>query len=340
MIIYIGNKLSKHGYTPTSVETLGPLLAQYYDIQTYSDKKNKLLRYFDFLYQIFKNRKNTELILIDTYSSLNFYFAYSAAVLSQWLKIPYIPILHGGNLIERVEQFPVMSKKLFHNAAINVSPSKYLNEYFNENGYKTVYIPNNIDISMYPFKERKQIQPKLLYVRAFHKIYNPTMAVKVLFEISKTYDNATLCMVGPDKDGSLEDVKQLARELNVIDKITFTGRLKKEEWIALSSEYDIFINTTNFDNQPVSIIEAMALGFPIVSTNAGGMPYLIEDNKNGLIIEKEDSNAMVKAIKLLLDNQKLAADFSRNARRSAEEFDWKNVKVKWDNILKTKGKIC
>jgi len=333
MIIYIGNKLSKHGYTPTSVETLGPLLAQYYDIQTYSDKKNKLLRYFDFLYQIFKNRKNTELILIDTYSSLNFYFAYSAAVLSQWLKIPYIPILHGGNLIERVEKFPVMSKKLFHNATINVSPSKYLNEYFNENGYKTVYIPNNIDISMYPFKERKQIQPKLLYVRAFHKIYNPTMAVKVLFEISKTYDNATLCMVGPDKDGSLEDVKQLARELNVIDKITFTGRLKKEEWIALSSEYDIFINTTNFDNQPVSIIEAMALGFPIVSTNAGGIPYLIENKFNGFVIEKNHVEEMTNVILSLLDNVELANQLSKNARISANEFSWSVVVTKWKGLI-------
>ena len=56
-------------------------------------------------------------------------------------------------------------------------------------------------------------------------------------------------------------------------KITITGILRKAEWIELSKDYDVFINTTNVDNMPVSVIEAMALGMPIVSTNVGGIPF-------------------------------------------------------------------
>jgi len=341
MIIYIGNKLLKHGYTPTSVETLGPLLSKSFNIKIYSDKKNKILRYFDVLYQIIKNRKKTELILIDTYSSLNFYYAFSVAVLAKFLSIPYIPILRGGSLIRRVEQSPKMSKQLFANSAINISPSKYLNEYFNNKDFsQTIYIPNNIDISIYPFKERKDIKPKILYVRAFHKIYNPMMAIRVLSKVLEKYPNAELCMVGPDKDGSLEDVKKLAEELNVVDKVTFTGRLEKEKWIELSKEYDIFINTTNFDNQPVSVIEAMALGFPIVSTDAGGMPYLMEDKKNGIIVKKENINAMVDAIELILEDANFANQLSLAARSSAEEFDWDNVQTKWIEIIDMVSRKC
>lgn len=333
MIIYIGNKLSEHSYTPTSVETLGPLLGEIYDIKTFSNKKNKFLRFIDFSYQIYKNREHTELILIDTYSSLNFYYAVAVAFLARIFSIPYIPILHGGNLANRLKKSVLLSSFLFKHSSINISPSKYLQEHFSSLDFKTIYIPNNIDISVYPFKERTTVTPKILYVRAFHKIYNPTMAVKVLSKIIKEYPNAELCMVGPDKDGSLEDVKNLAIKLNVIDSITFTGQLTKEEWIKLSSKYNIFINTTNFDNQPVSIIEAMALGFPIVSTDAGGMPYLIENMKDGIIVPKNDSTKMANAIISILNNNMLAQELSNKARNSAEEYDWVNVEKKWVSII-------
>jgi len=79
-------------------------------------------------------------------------------------------------------------------------------------------------------------------------------------------------MVGPDKDSSLGEAKDLAKQLGVAESVTFTGVLPKAQWHQLSEKFDIFINTTNIDNMPVSIIEAMALGLPIVSTNAGGLP--------------------------------------------------------------------
>src|SRR5690606_31616955 len=94
--------------------------------------------------------------------------------------------------------------------------------------------------------------------------------------------NASLCMVGPDTDGSLSQVKALAKQLKV--SVKFTGKLTKSEWNQLSKEYNIFINTTNFDNMPVSVIEAMALGLPVVSTNVGGLPYLITDGVDGMLV--------------------------------------------------------
>ena len=85
--------------------------------------------------------------------------------------------------------------------------------------------------------------------------------------------DATLAMIGPDVDGSLTKVKDLARKKNL--DVNFTGKLSKPEWINYSKDFNVFINTTNFDNTPVSVIEAMALGLPVVSTNVGGMPFLI-----------------------------------------------------------------
>ncbi|MFZ3273978.1 MAG: glycosyltransferase family 4 protein, partial [Lutibacter sp.] len=175
--------------------------------------------------------------------------------------------------------------------------------------------------------------PKLLWVRAFDKIYNPSLAIKVLLILKKNYENASLCMVGPDKDGSLNQTKALATQLGLANSVTFTGVLPKEQWHHLSENYDIFINTTNIDNMPVSVVEAMALGFPVVSTNAGGLPYLIENEVDGLLIPVNDENKMAEAIEFLLSNAEKAAEMSINAREKANKFDGSVIKADWNEIL-------
>ena len=140
-------------------------------------------------------------------------------------------------------------------------------------------------------------------------------------------------MVGPDKDGSLNRAKELSLQLGVADSVTFTGVLPKEQWHQMSENYDIFINTTNIDNMPVSIIEAMALGLPIVSTDAGGLPYLIENGVDGLLIPAKDERKMAEAIETLLNNACNAGEMSKNAREKAEKFDENIVKTQWHKLL-------
>ena len=333
MILYIGNKLSRHGFTPTNVETLGPKLQEHFEVLLISDKKNKILRFFDAIFTTVKYRKKISLVFIDTYSTSNFYYTLVVAVLCQFFKLPYIPILHGGGLPGRLRKSPGLSKLVFKKATANVSPSHYLMEAFGNHGYPVEYIPNYIDTEKYPSAVRSHLRPCLLYVRSFHKIYNPEMAVKVLKELSIDYPEIELCMVGPNKDGSKEKVEQLADKLGVGDKLTITGKLSKEAWIKLSDRYDIFINTTDFDNLPVSIIEAMCLGFPIVSTNAGGLPYLIEDNVDGMLVNVGDNLAMATCIKRLLKDADFAGNMSKMAIQKGKSFDWKHIKEQWDKLI-------
>ena len=157
------------------------------------------------------------------------------------------------------------------------------------------------------------------------------MAIKVLEELLKEYPEAELCMVGPDKDESYKECFNYA-ESNKLP-VKFLGKLTKQEWTGLSKEYDIFINTTNVDNTPVSIIEAMALGFPIISTNVGGIPYLLRDKETGLLVAPKDKSTMVDAISTLLKNPDLAENLSGNARLQAEKFDWKIVKNEWKKVF-------
>ena len=332
-LLYIGNKLSSKGKTQTSIETLGKLLeTEGFIVNTASSKSNKLLRLLDMMFSVLKYRKQADYVLIDTYSTSNFYYAYIVSQLCRLLKLGYIPILRGGNLPSRLEKSPVLSKAIFKNAYINVAPSLYMKSNFEDLGYgNVVCIPNSIALKNYHFKERTFSKVSLLWVRSFSKIYNPLLAIKVLKALKDENIDAELCMVGPDVDGSMQKARLLAEELDV--DVNFTDKLSKQDWITLSESYNIFINTTNFDNMPVSVIEAMALGLPVISTNVGGMPFLIEHNKTGVLVTPNSEEAFVKSIKELLDSPDKTKEIERLARKQAALFDWEIIKYQWIKVL-------
>lgn len=333
-LLYIGNKLSKHGYTPTSIETLGLFMEREgYKMYYASEKENQLLRFFDMGWSVLKNFKKIDYVIIDTYSTSSFWYAFMVSQLCRVLGLKYIPILRGGNLPHRLDQSPVLSKMIFTHAYKNVAPSGYLMHAFEQHKYPNlVYIPNTIELANYPFLPTRELTPpKLLWVRSFASLYNPKMAVDVLKELQKTYPEAELCMVGPDKDGSLEETRIYAQQQQV--NVTFTGRLSKEEWIALSKDYNIFINTTSFDNTPVSVIEAICLGLPVVTTNVGGIPFLLEDRKTALLVDDNATQQMTQAVMELTENTDFRAQIVSNARAYVEGFDWEVVKGIWGEVL-------
>ena len=183
---------------------------------------------------------------------------------------------------------------------------------------------------MYSFKIRKEIKPKILWVRSIHNIYNPEMAINILEKIRKTYPGAKLCMVGPVKDNRvMGNLKKLISRLDLQNHVLFSGQLSKIEWTSLSKNYDIFINTTDYDNNPVTLLEAMALGLPIVSTNVGGVPYLIDDNVTGLLVEAKKSEQMVGKINELISGKIDGYQIARNAREAVSHYDKNEIIKQW-----------
>lgn len=332
-LVYVGNNLKKSSTTVMQTLSAG-LVGEGYQVVMASSQPNKILRLLDMLRTIYKHRKTADYVLIDTYSTLNFYYAYVSAKLCKQLNLKYIPVLHGGKLPERLQRSKKMSDSIFNNALSNVAPSGYLKDAFEECGYTNIeFIPNAIDIENYPFKKRNEFNPKLLWVRSFSNLYNPTLAIEVLIGLKNRYPHAKLCMIGPPKDDSHKDVLELIEKNNLHEDVELTGLLSKSDWHDKSKRFDVFINTTNYDNTPVSVIEAMALGLPVVSTNVGGIPYLIEDKQQGLLVEKESADQMITAVSEIIDNQELGVFLSNNARELVAEFDWKSVRNKWKALL-------
>lgn len=332
-ILYVGNDLKREAVNTSIMRTLGPALEKDgFTVFYTSPKTNKLFRLLDMLYSVLRYSKSVDVILIDTYSTLNFYYALFVAWLAAFLKINYIPILHGGNLVHRIRTNPRLSHLIFDNALINVSPSRFLKEEFQNFGFENVvYIPNAIQKENYPIVSKDFEFPKLLWVRSLASIYNPEQAILVQAQLRDKRFDTELCMVGPNTEEKLEELKNLAAEKRL--EVKFTGKLPKKEWIELSKQYNLFINTTNVDNMPVSVIEAMALGLPVVSTNVGGMPYLIEQHHNGVLVQPNNVDAMTEAIVRLWEDKSKLKSLSKNARKTAEEFDWEHIKQRWFDVL-------
>jgi glycosyltransferase involved in cell wall biosynthesis len=331
-ILYIGNALSNKGKTRTTIETLSKHLKEMCAIKIASHKSNKISRVIDMIKLVLGNKSNTDFVLIDTYSTTNFYYALIISQLCRFFKLKYITILHGGNLELRLKENITLSGLIFKNAHEIVAPSNFLKTVFSFYGYSEVlFIPNTIEIENYEFKNRSINTIELLWVRSFASIYNPEQAVLVLEQLLKMNYDARLTMVGPDLDGSLAKLKDLAQTKSL--EVNFTGKLTKLEWIALSKKCNVFINTTNIDNTPVSVIEAMALGLPVVTTNVGGLPYLIDDTKDGLLVPRQDVNSMVNAIIKLKSEDAFRFKLITTARSKVEKFDWKSVKHKWAGLL-------
>ena len=332
-ILYIGNKFYSYKKVKSALETLEPLLAEFCDIKTASDKKSQFLRFLDMLYHFFKFGGKADKIIIDVYSTNAFHFAYFFSVLSWMLNKKYILFLHGGNLPFRYENSHKRVTFIFSKAYKIIAPSLYLKSYFEEKGFIIEHIPNIIELDKYPFKLRENIRPHILALRGFGKPYNPLMTLRAINEFKNSIPDLKLLMLGNINDYYYGDVVNYIEAHQLQKMVTIKPKCSRDEWVAISKDYDIMVSNPIIDNTPVSLIEGMALGMCIISTNVGGVPFLVSNN-TCVLIESNDAGMLAKSVLQLVQTPKMAYQMSENARKKAEEFDWNVVKPKWWKTLR------
>ncbi|MDL1894037.1 glycosyltransferase family 4 protein [Sphingobacteriales bacterium CHB3] len=334
-VLQVGNFLSARGYTVQFVEELSDRLEQDgWHIIRASDQVNKVSRLASILSRIFVNRKNFDAAHITVYSGAAFVWAEAAAGMLRVLRKPVVLSLHGGNLPSFAERWPGRVSRLLNSADLVIAPSGYMRNAMLKFRKDILLIANPVDTRLFAYRHRENVRPRLVWLRSFHETYNPTLAAQVLSLLVQEFPDMTLTMAGPDKgDGSFQRVKETARELGVERNIVFTGRLDNKEVPGFLSNADIFVNTTNVDNTPISVLEAMACGLCVVTTNVGGIPYLLEDENEALLVERNDPASMAGAIRRILTEPDLARRLSQHARRKAEQCDWQKVLHEWKRVF-------
>ena len=338
-ILMIGNYLSQPKHNRNIWHDLSERLAgEGWGVLTTSRQENQVLRLLDMLQTILFKRKQYALAQIDVFSGKAFIFASWSARLLRALKKPYILTLHGGALPDFAAKHPDQIRELLFGADFVITPSPYLQQSLSDYHKDIVCIPNPVDISGLPYRKRSSLAPKLIWVRAFHEIYNPSFAVRVAEILRRQLPDFTLKMIGPDKgDGSLVKVLHLIDELELGSFIEVIPGVLYARIPGLLDSADIFINTTNYDNTPRSLIEAMGCGLCIISTDVGGIPWLVNNGQEGLLVSPDDPQAIAETVIRLVNDPDLAAHLSFQARQKAETLDWSAVLPQWEALLSSVG---
>jgi len=335
-VLLIGNFLSAHGGSRNVCEELAMRLSEGgWKVITSSRHPQRLLRLLDMCLTAWRVRSRYDVAQIDVFSGPAFLWAEAVAGVMSFLRKPYILTLHGGNLPVFARRWPGRVQRLLASAAVVTTPSRYLLEEMARYRADIILLPNALDLSLYqPRLTTQPVRPRLIWLRALHRIYNPVLAAQVVDRLRHDWPDVHLTIVGPDKgDGSFGDLQHFVADSNLQAHVSYIGGVPKEEVPVWLQRGDIFLNTANVDNTPVSVIEAMACGLCVVSTNVGGIPYLLDHEQDALLVPPNDPDAMADAVRRILAEPDLAAQLSRNARCKAEQFDWETILPQWERLL-------
>jgi glycosyltransferase involved in cell wall biosynthesis len=303
-VLVAGNFLSGAGGNRGVCEDLAERLgALGWQVVTTSQHTGRVARVADILHTAWTKRKEYEVAQIDLFSGPAFFWALARGWLLGRLRKPYILTLHGGNLPDFSRRWPRLTGWLLRRAAGVTAPSGYLADALHEFRYYIEILPNAIPLENYPFRWRKIARARLVWLRAFHDIYDPQLAIR------------TIALSTPQF------------------QVEFAGRISKDAVATAIDGGDIFLNTSKIDNNPVTLLEAMACGACVVTTRAGGVPYIAQDGVNCLSAAAGDARGLAAAIGELLTRPELAARISRQARAGVEACDWPAVVARWRSLL-------
>lgn len=334
-VLLIGNFLSAQKGARGVCEdlALGFRMAGW-SVITASSLPGRLARLADFVLTVWWQRNRYKVAQVDVYSGLSFAWAELVCWALRIVRKPYVLTLHGGSLPNFAKSSKQRVQRLLQSSSAVTAPSGYLLEQMRHYHEGIILLPNPLDLSKYSFNVRRHPAPSLVWLRAFHDIYNPLLAIRVVALLAKNFASIQMTMIGPDKgDGSLGAAKELAEKLGVSHKIAFAGSVPKDTTSYWLNRGDIFLNTTKVDNTPVSVLEAMACGLCIVSTNVGGIPYMLEDMADALLVPSDNDTAMAIAVQRFLTDDGLAERLSRNAHRKVEQSDWPTILPKWEKLF-------
>jgi glycosyltransferase involved in cell wall biosynthesis len=205
-------------------------------------------------------------------------------------------------------------------------PSRFLADVFGEFGIEADVIPNIIDREAFTFRCRERLRPRFISTRNLQPLYNVACTLRAFGRVQAEVPEATLTVVGYGAE--LPRLQQLVSSLGLTG-VTFTGRVPPAEMPRHYAESDIYLQSPDIDNMPLSVLEAFASGTTVVSTRTGGVPAILEDDVQGLLVPPNDHRALAGAALRLLRDPQLAARLSRQAYAATDAYTWQRVRPLW-----------
>jgi glycosyltransferase involved in cell wall biosynthesis len=210
-----------------------------------------------------------------------------------------------------------------------VVPSPFLKHAFAAHRIESLIIANVIDISRFAARKEfdREHAPLIILTRNLEPVYDVPTALQAFALIRIHHPNARLAIAGSGPERAA--LEALAVALGVRGHVDFTGRLDPEQIAALCARADLMLNPARVDNMPNSVLEALAGGVPVVSTNVGGIPYMVEHERTALLVPAGDAQAMADAALRVLQDEPLRERLRREGRHAAEQYTWERIGPLW-----------
>jgi L-malate glycosyltransferase len=244
---------------------------------------------------------------------------------------PVVLNYHSGEAPDHLARSAV-ARSILGRVDRNVVPSDFLVRIFGRFGLAATAIPNVVDLSRFAYRERTRFAPNLLSTRSFEDLYNVACTIRAFRLVQDKRPEARLTLAG---GGSQEAaLRRLVAELN-LRHVTFSGRVSPDRIANLHADHDIYLQSPNIDNMPLSVLEAFSTGLPVVTTKVGGIPDLIAHRTTGLMAPADDHQGLASHVLELVDNPTLASSLVRSARRTLDRLTWNSVRPQWLQVYES-----
>lgn len=280
---------------------------------------------------LLRELRHADLVHVFSASYFSFLLAPLPAILvAKALGKPVVMNYRSGEAPDHLQRSAV-ARTTLRSVDRNVVPSRFLHDVFAKFQISSIVIPNIVDLDVFRFRDRRQLQPRVLSTRNFESLYNVSCTLRAFRRVQDRYPDATLTLVG---SGSGEAaLKQLVTDLE-LKHVSFAGRVAPSDIWRYYADADIYLQTPDIDNMPSSVLEAFASGCAVVSTEAGGVPAILNDNVHGLLVPRNDPSAAAAAISRLVEDDRLAMRLTAAARESCEQYRWSNVRAQWISLYR------
>jgi glycosyltransferase involved in cell wall biosynthesis len=254
-----------------------------------------------------------------------FLFAIPAALVARLRAVPLVVNYRGGEAESFLGQSAWAVRPFVKRAAALVVPSTFLHEVFGRFDMAATIVPNIVDLARFrPAPAARDGEAHLIVTRNLEPLYDNATAIRAFALVRREIPAARMTIAG---EGPLFAALQaLACELGVADAVRFCGRVVNTDIPALYASAQVFLNPSLADNMPISVLESLASAVPVVSTNVGGVPHLVEHERTALLVEPGDATAMARAALRLLREAPLRDRLTAAGLESVRRFDWASVR--------------
>lgn len=163
--------------------------------------------------------------------------------------------------------------------------------------------------------------PIILFMGRLNPLKGPENLLLAAPRLLKLFPEAAFVFVGPEQSGYLDHLKAVARGLAIDSRVFFTGPIYGfQEKMEAYASCDVFVLPTSYEGTSQAVFEAMSQAKPIVATAVGGIPFQIENGKEGTLIPYADVEAIADGVESMLRKPELAAELARNARDKVQRY--------------------